>query len=387
VVGAGAGKGRGVTTPPVPILFTIPNFTTAGSGQALLQVVRRLDRARFAPAIAVLKRGGHLEEEIARLGVPYVEAEFTVAPRPLWSLVRRARRAAAPFRGRGFVLWHSFHYLDDYTEPLVARFAGARAWVYTKKNMSWNRRSWLLRSILARRIAAQNTDMLRDFFGSPWLRRRARLVPRGVDIARFHPETAPRLNLRGERAVPTQTIVIGCVAQILPVKNQAAIIRALAELEGSVLWLAGRELDPGYAAELRRLIAERGLQDRVVLLGEVRDVPALLAELDLFVLPTRRDGRMEGCPVALLEAMASGRACVASNIPGSRDIVVHGESGLLFEPDDEKSLARSLAELAANPAQRRAMGAAARKRVETRFPIEAEVRAHESLYAEVLGGA
>ena len=186
----GPGKGRGVTTPPVPILFTIPNFTTAGSGQALLQIVRRLDRARFAPAIAVLKRGGHLEEEIERLGVPYVEAEFTVAPRPLWSLVRRARRAAAPFRGRGFVLWHSFHYLDDYTEPLVARFAGARAWVYTKKNMSWNRRSWLLRSSSRVESRRRTRTCCATSSARRWLRRRARLLPRGVDIARFHPETA-----------------------------------------------------------------------------------------------------------------------------------------------------------------------------------------------------
>ena len=121
---------------PTPILFTIPNFTTAGSGAAMLQIVRRLDRTRFAPSIAVLKRGGHLEEEIARLGIPYIQADFTVSPRPLWSLPARARRAARVFRERGYVLWHSFHYLDDYTEPLIARFAGAQAWIYTKKNMS-----------------------------------------------------------------------------------------------------------------------------------------------------------------------------------------------------------------------------------------------------------
>jgi len=110
-------------TAPVPILFTIPNFTTAGSGQAMLQIVRRLDRTRFAPSVAVLKRGGHLEQEVERLGIPYIASEFTVNPRPLWSLPVRARRAARAFRSGGFVLWHSFHYLDDYTEPLVARYA------------------------------------------------------------------------------------------------------------------------------------------------------------------------------------------------------------------------------------------------------------------------
>ncbi len=125
---------------PVPILYTIPNFDTAGSGQALLNVVARLDRRRFAPSVCVLRRGGQLEGEIERLGIPLLESPFTVEARPLVTLPSRARQAAAAFRGRGFALWHSYHYLDDYTEPLVARFAGVRAWIYTKKSMSWNRR-------------------------------------------------------------------------------------------------------------------------------------------------------------------------------------------------------------------------------------------------------
>ena len=370
-------------SPPVPILFTIPNFTTAGSGHAMLQIVRRLDRSRFAPAVAVLKRGGRLEEEIERLGIPYIAAEFTVGPRPLWSLPARARRAARAFRGGGFVLWHSFHYLDDYTEPLVARYAGARAWIYTKKNMSWNRRSWLVRSLLARRVAAQNTDMLRDFFGGPILRGRARLVPRGVDTVRFHPDTPARLGIRRERGIPADAFVVGCVAQLVPVKDHATLLRAVAQVPGAVLLLAGRELDADYAAGLRRLAAELGAADRVLSLGEVRDVPALLAELDAFALSTRKTG--EGCPVALLEAMSAGRACVATEIPGVRD-VLDGETGLSVPPGDSEALARALSRLASDPALRATLGAAARRRAVERFSIEREVAAHEALYGELLNG-
>jgi glycosyltransferase involved in cell wall biosynthesis len=372
---------------PVPILFTIPNFTTAGSGSAMLQVVRRLDRARFAPAVAVLKRGGHLEEEVERLGIPYINSEFTVSPRPLWSLPARARRAARAFRDQGFVLWHSFHYLDDYTEPLVARYAGASAWIYTKKNMSWNRRSWLVRSLLARRVAAQNTDMLRDFFGGALLRRRARLLPRGVDTTRFQPETPARLGLRRQLGVPDGELVVACVAHILPVKNQAALVRALPRVPGARLWLAGRALDAEYASGLRRLVAELNLGERVAFLDEVRDVPALLAEVDVFALVTRREGRMEGCPVALLEAMASGRPCLASDIPGSHDLVENGRSGELVDPGDDEAIAAALARLAADPSRRAALGEAARRRVLERFSIEREVAAHEALYSEVLDAA
>jgi glycosyltransferase involved in cell wall biosynthesis len=371
-------------TRPVPILFTIPNFTTAGSGHAMLQVVRGLDRGRFAPSIVVLKRGGQLESEIARLEIPYMQAEFTVHPRPLLSLPSRARRAAEAFRGKGFVLWHSFHYSDDYTEPLVARFAGARAWIYTKKNMSWNRRSWLLRSLLAKGVTAQNTDMLRRFFSSALLRGRARLVPPSVDPAVFRPGVPPRLGLRARHGIGGGSVVVACVAHLLPVKNQELLIRAVAGVPGLNLWLAGRDSDPEYASKLRALASELGVSDRVVFLGEVRDVPALLAEIDLFVLPTRAEGRMEGCPVALLEAMASGLACIATRIPGPKDVIRDGESGVLVDSEDPVALSRILADLASDASRRRCMGEAALRRVLEGYTVDHEVAAHEALYTDIL---
>jgi glycosyltransferase involved in cell wall biosynthesis len=370
---------------PVPILFTIPNFTTAGSGRAMLNVVERLDRERFAPTICVLKRGGRLEEEIERLGIPYMSAAFTVAARPLATLAMRARSAARAFPSGGFALWHSFHYLDDYTEPLVARWSGAKAWVYTKKNMNWNARSWRLRTLFASRVAAQNTDMLRDFFAGPVFRRRAVLLPRGVDTERFRPGMPARLGLRAKLGVPEGAVVVGCVAQILPVKGHPTLLEAVARVRGVRLWLAGRELDEAYAAVLRKRIAELGLEDRVTFLGEVQDVPALLAELDAFVLPTWNEWRMEGCPVALLEAMSSGLPCVATDIPGSRDVVEAETSGILVPAKDAAALAAALERLAADPALRRTLGEAARGRAVRKYAIEIEVRAHEALYDGLLG--
>lgn len=115
----------------IKILFTIPNFITAGSGQLLLDIAERLDRTRFEPHICVLKRGGRLEELIEALGIPFIERPFTVAPRPLSSLRGNVWRAARPFRSEHYNIWHSFHYSADYTEPLIARASGAKAWVYS----------------------------------------------------------------------------------------------------------------------------------------------------------------------------------------------------------------------------------------------------------------
>src|ERR1035438_5979768 len=125
---------------PVSILFTIPNFITAGSGRVMLNIVERLDRKRFAPIVCVARKGGALDAEVQALNIPFLEAPFTVPVKPYLTLLPRAFKAAQVFRPLKCSVWHSFHYADDYSEPLIARFAGAKAWVYTKKAMGWGSR-------------------------------------------------------------------------------------------------------------------------------------------------------------------------------------------------------------------------------------------------------
>jgi glycosyltransferase involved in cell wall biosynthesis len=263
--------------------------------------------------------------------------------------------------------------------------AGARAWIYTKKNMNWGRRSWYLRTLLASRVLAQNSDMLRDFFDSPIFSRKVRQVPRGVDTNRFHPEVPPRLHLRRRLNISPETLVAGVVAHLVPVKGHPTLIAAVAKIPGLHLLIAGKALDQEYTASLENLVQSLGIQDRTHFLGGVQDIPALLAEIDIFVLPTWAKWRMEGCPVALLEAMASGRACIAADIPGARDLVEHGKSGLLFTPENVDSLEAALERLASGVERRRALGTSAREWVMQHYTIEQEVAAHLAVYEEVIG--
>ena len=370
---------------PARILFTIPNFITAGSGRALLNIVQSLDRARFEPSVCVLKRGGKLEAEVEQRGIPLLEHQFTIPARPYHTLLGRSRDAAAPFRAGAFALWHSFHYGDDYTEPLIARAAGARGWIYTKKNMNWSARSWHVRSFLARRIVAQNTDMMRAFFSSVVYHRKVRLIPRGVDATRFSPSVAPRLRLREQFSIPSDSTIVTSVAQLLPVKGHPVLLLASASVPGTHLLLAGGDVQSEYAESLRGQAKRHGFADRVHFLGVVNDVPALLAETDIFALATRAHGHEEGCPVALLEAMGSGRACIATDVAGSRDLIVDGETGLLVPSGDVLALGQAIQRFVRSPGDRRRFGHAALTRVLERYTIEHEVHAHEALYAEALG--
>jgi glycosyltransferase involved in cell wall biosynthesis len=369
---------------PAKILLTIPNFVTAGSGRALINIAARLDRTLFAPTICVAKGGGALTRELENLGIPLLEAPFTSPARPYLALPSRVRAAACFFKPYRFDLWHSFHYLDDYSEPLIARWAGAR-WLFTKKNMNWGRRAWQLRALLARGIAAQNTDMVRDFFGWPH-RNKTGLIPRGVDTAKFRPGVEPSLGLRERLNLPSDRFVVASVAHLVAVKGHPTLIAALAETPGVDLVIAGQALEQPYVAALLCQVEELGLTGRVHFLGAIDDIAALHAEVDAFVLPTWARWRMEGCPVALLEAMACGKACIATAIPGARDLIVDGESGLLVEPENVAALASALRELRDDAIRRAALGQAARVRVEKEFTIEKEVARHEALYREVLKG-
>jgi len=153
-----------VTENPIRILFTLPNFITAGSGRVLVNIVCGLDRSQFEPMVCVLKKGGSLEDELEASGIRILEHPFTVQAKPYIKLTKRAWAASRVFKPYKIDVWHSFNYSDDYTEAVIARMAGARAWVYTKKSMMWGTRAWILKSFLATRIVADNGDMPDLFF-------------------------------------------------------------------------------------------------------------------------------------------------------------------------------------------------------------------------------
>src|ERR1700733_10785909 len=125
----GPGGPRPSMNSPSPILFTIPNFITAGSGRAMLNIIERMDRRKFAPAVCVSRKGGDLDRVVDQLGLPFIEAPFTVQAKPYVTLPLRAWKAARAFRSYRFTIWHSFHYSDDYTEPVIARLSGAASWI------------------------------------------------------------------------------------------------------------------------------------------------------------------------------------------------------------------------------------------------------------------
>jgi glycosyltransferase involved in cell wall biosynthesis len=131
---------------------------------------------------------------------------------------------------------------------------------------------------------------------------------------------------------------------------------------------------------LRSQADAAGLAGRVVFAGSRGDVPDLLAAFDVFVLSSR----YEGLPIALLEAMAAGRACVATAVGGVPEVVTDGVDGVLVPPGDPDALAAALAAVAGDADRRAALGAKAEARAAD-FRLDAAVARLAAVYDRALG--
>ena len=125
------------------------------------------------------------------------------------------------------------------------------------------------------------------------------------------------------------------VGRLVESKNHQLVIRALADVDGAVLAIAG---DGPLRSELERVAAQAGVAGRVRFLGERRDARALMGAADAIVLASRA----EGLPLVALEALASGTPLVATAVRGLRELLTNGENALLVPPEDPQALAAAL---------------------------------------------
>src|SRR5690606_9857046 len=139
----------------IRVLFTIPNFDTAGSGKALLQIAKGLDPHVFAVHIMCMHNKGEFFKVVEDSGLPIHILQYTSDLRPIGKMLRYCWSVSRRFKEIAPDVIHSYHYAPDYTEAIASRMAGI-PWVFTKKNMNWGGKSknaWNLTSFLARKIA------------------------------------------------------------------------------------------------------------------------------------------------------------------------------------------------------------------------------------------
>jgi len=367
----------------IKILFTIPNFDSAGSGKALLKVALSLNKELFVPEILCMHDRGKFFEVVKQSGLKVHLFDYTTQMKPYVKGILNSYKISRFLKSIQPDIIHSFHYAPDYSEPLAAKMAGI-TWVYTKKNMNWGGSSangWKLRSFLANHILVQNKDMISEFFPSS---KKVSLVTRGVDTSEFFP-TESKVNIRKQYDLNDSDRIVICVANLVPVKGIEILMKAFERVKNShldwKLFVVG-DINNDYGKMLFESGETMISNKELFFTGKVLNVKDYLNVSEIFVLPTKEKG--EGSPVALLEAMACGKNVLASKIPGIKD-QLEKYPDHMFEAGNIEELSNKLEKyMSLDSSENKKIGSKFNIHINNAYKIEHEVEKTEKVYLKLI---
>lgn len=373
----------------IRICHVITDLNTGGAERMLVNVVTRLDRARFSNEVISLIEPGIMAGELRAAGIPIISLNMRRG-RPslsgLLALVRSLRQSRP-------AIVQSWLYHADLAATLASWFVPAASLVWNLRcsdipNQSGAERlDWIVR-LLARMATRPQAVVVNSEKGMAFHRaigyrpRRWELIPNGVDTARFRPRPELRPEIRRKIGIAVDATVIGLVARDHPMKDVETFLRAanrFAEIcKNAHFVMCGQGLDQRNG-DISKKIAGLGLQDRVSLLGARGDMENMYPAFDALALSSAYG---EGFPNVLIEAMACGIPCVATDVGDSRAIVT--DAGVVVPPRDPGALVRGWSTVT-DAAQSEQFGAHARARAVDQYSIDRVCLLYERLYREFSG--
>jgi glycosyltransferase involved in cell wall biosynthesis len=348
----------------------------------VVHLLRGLDPARFQTRLVSLFRVE--SDELAREAqqaageVRSLEKQLGIDVR----MLPRFDREVAEFRPH---VIHTHRYVLRYTLPstLIRRPLGAVHTVHSlaPREVDWagrllNRSAfrWWVKPVAVADVVARS---LSTAYGL----RSVTTIPNGIPVDRYGDPQVSRAEWRKREAISDSELVVLCIGRFATEKNQELLVDAFSLLGHSKrtcrLLLVG---EGAQMAEVRQSIARLRLRDRVRLLGRRSDIPEALAASDLVVQPSL----WEGNPLSIMEAMAAGRAVLATSVGGVPNLIDHGVTGWLVPPSDISQLESALTRLVEDDDLRAELGTRAAATARERFDVSVMTKAYEDLYESLL---
>ncbi|MEY4564785.1 MAG: hypothetical protein RLZZ618_4062 [Pseudomonadota bacterium] len=362
------------------VVHVIDELPPDGAERLIVDVLQnRSDRFRYS--VLCIVAGGQMVDELRAIGVP-----VTILNRKRGLDLGTVPALVRWYKQERVDVVHTHLYAADSYGRAAALLAGVRGRFSTRHNTNaWGSRgrraiAWLLGRASHKVIGCGEAvgGFLTDVEGLP--ADKVTVIANGINLRRF--DGVDRGALRRELGVADSTVVMGVIGRLHEQKGHADLLIALEALNRThpdfVCVLAGSgELKDKIEADARA----RGLESKVRLLGQRKDIPNVLAGLDLFVMPSL----WEGLPMAMLEAMALATPVLSTNVGSIPSVIDDGQDGLLVPPAQPERLTAALQKLMADPAWRRQLGEAGKATVVAHFNAAHTAAAYEALYLESLG--
>jgi glycosyltransferase involved in cell wall biosynthesis len=354
----------------------VTNFT-AGGGGVVLRDTLALDPDRFQCTIFA-PEGGSLIEPAEEAGLEVIRLQHFQGGRRVypWLDVTAYREIAAHLEARAYDLVHTHGARAGALGRVAAHRNGVPVIVHTLHGLPFTE----FQSRATRRALCtieQRLGKITNYFVAAGTMVaseavRQRIAPSQRIRATMSPiddvpplSEASRRHARQLLGIPDQAIVIGTASRLSKQKGPLDMVNAMAALRRPdvyMVWLGDGDLRP----QTERLIKQKGLESRFLLVGERTDVPTLLPAFDVFAMSSL----WEGLPCAVIEAMTCGIPVVATAVNSVPEVVLAGKTGLLARPKDPSSLSQALAYMLDHPAAANRMAQAARIHVGEQYRLD-----------------
>jgi glycosyltransferase involved in cell wall biosynthesis len=365
------------------ILQIIPTLDRSGAEKQMTLLAAGLSRDEFDVHVCALTRGGPLADDLRRAEIPatVIGKAWKIDPRAYWQLKRHVA-------GLEPDLVHTWIFAANAYGRAAALACGVKRLVAGERCVDpW--KGWTELGIdryLARRTdrIAAVSEGVRDFYVEKGLpAEKIQVIPNGTPPA--PPSNTTREQLLAELELPAGARLAGLIGRLWPQKRVKDAIWAadlLKRIRGDVhLLVIG---DGPHAARLRIFRDQVEIRDRVHFLGHRGDVPRIMPHLDVLWSTSAYEGQSN----AIMEAMAAGVPVVATNIPGTRDLVVDGRTGYLVPVGklSRAAIAKHTNRLLEDPDLARRFSQSARRRMLEEFSVDRMVARYADLYRELLEG-
>lgn len=379
----------------IKIIYFIGSLQLGGAERQLAELATRLDKRKFDVEICCIAQGGPLVKYVEQYGVPVRIFNFYLVrgklnPYSYLHLVRELWRIYRYIKKSRPDIVHAYLYTAYIVGIACARLAGIPVTIASRRSLGYFKDNSFFKQPLENIInkftdyvlvnsEAVKQDVLRRERIDP---RKIHLIYNGVDIQRFQQPVNVGTEIRRQLGIPEDCVVIGVVANLIPYKGHKDLIEAGRIIKDKFpkarFVFVGR--DSGIKQPLEALIQSYHLEEMFIFTGDRTDIPELMQAFDIVALASYE----EGFSNVILEAMASGKPVVATNVGGNPEAIVNGETGFLVPPHSPEALARALLPLLREPELRTQLGENGLERVKKLFSIEHLIANMQNFYLAIM---